>query len=402
MNPSSEKGRHYVVTTLAKNKETVLRSEIWDSTRPLPVGYPIQWILERTQTGIRIRDLGTALNKVQKIDLDEVSFEDLEKNSALISFSHVKLKLHPVQSLSEKPSNKKASTWTPTLILNESVNESQFDQVFKRSLRGTALALSILILICWVWPQKKQTEEDVIPPQFAKVLLSPAFKHSDASPAHASSGSEGRSNNAVQAFKTQSVQKSAKKLISGGALALLAQSNLLSGAASKKNINQIFDAKSKLDPSTLPNAVQTQPSSVHVATLGGQGKEGVGYGSGAKAGVSGQGSSLVSIDSRDAVVEEGLSLDDVGKVIHAHLNEVRYCYESSMLRHPGIEGKMMVDFRIQATGIVKTADVKTSTLSDSSLEQCIISHLMKWKFPKPKGGVEVAVSYPFVFKTLGK
>jgi outer membrane biosynthesis protein TonB len=402
MSHASLSNRHYVVTTLSKNKDKVLRSEVWDTTHPLSLGHPIRWILEGTAQGVRVRDLGAIFNQVQKVETNEVTYQELENSETFISISQIKLKFHPVHVFSETKNNPKATAWTPLLISNEAIHEEQFDRIFKKSLQGSILVLSILILISLVWPQKK-SDDEVIPPQFAKVLLSPAFKKSDAATGSPQSGSAGRKeNNVVQAFKSQAVQKSAKKLISGGALALLAQSNLLSGSASKKNINQIFDSKSKLDPSTLPNSANVQPNSVTVATLGGNSSSGVGYGSGAKAGVTGQGSSFVSLDSREAVVEEGLSLDDVGKVIHAHLNEVRYCYESSMLRHPGIEGKMIVDFRIQSSGIVKTAAVKSSTLTDSALEQCIVSHLMKWLFPKPKGGVEVAVSYPFVFKTLGK
>ena len=101
-------------------------------------------------------------------------------------------------------------------------------------------------------------------------------------------------------------------------------------------------------------------------------------------------------------VDEGLTKDEVGEVIHKHLSEVRYCYESAMIRSPDIEGKLMTDFTINGQGIVKSADVKSSTLPDPRLDDCIIRRLVTWKFPKPRGGVDVAVAYPFIFKSLGR
>jgi len=59
---------------------------------------------------------------------------------------------------------------------------------------------------------------------------------------------------------------------------------------------------------------------------------GVGYSSGEHALVQGQGNTMISLNTREFLVDEGLSRDEVGKVIHAHLAEIRYCYESAMLK----------------------------------------------------------------------
>ncbi len=52
--------------------------------------------------------------------------------------------------------------------------------------------------------------------------------------------------------------------------------------------------------------------------------------------------------------------------------------------------------------MVKVSEVKTSTLPDPRLDDCILRRLNTWKFPNPKGGIDVAVTYPFIFKTLGR
>jgi TonB family protein len=108
------------------------------------------------------------------------------------------------------------------------------------------------------------------------------------------------------------------------------------------------------------------------------------------------------MDTSGSSVAEGLTKDEVGEVIHRHLSEVRYCYESAMLRTPDIEGKLLVAFTIGGQGAVTAADVKQSTLPDPRLDDCILRRLVSWKFPKPRGGVDVAVTYPFIFKTLGR
>jgi len=132
----------------------------------------------------------------------------------------------------------------------------------------------------------------------------------------------------------------------------------------------------------------------------------VGYGQGQKAGLEGQGKAFVSLDTKESRVEEGLTKEEVGNVIHSHVSEVRYCYESAMMKNPNIQGKLIVDFVIQGkgaqAGIIRSARINSSSLNDLSVDQCILGHLTKWRFPKPKGGVEVAVTYPFLFKSLGK
>jgi TonB family protein len=108
------------------------------------------------------------------------------------------------------------------------------------------------------------------------------------------------------------------------------------------------------------------------------------------------------MDTGSSTVEQGLTKDEVGEVIHKHLSEVRYCYESAMIRSPDIEGKLLVSFVIGGTGMVKSSEVKSSTLSDARLDDCILRRLGTWKFPTPRGGIDVAVTYPFIFKTLGR
>jgi TonB family protein len=73
-----------------------------------------------------------------------------------------------------------------------------------------------------------------------------------------------------------------------------------------------------------------------------------------------------------------------------------------MLRRPDLEGKLAIAFTIGNIGSVLSSRVLQSSMDDPRLGDCVLAKLASWKFPKPKGGIEVPVTYPFVFKSLGK
>jgi TonB family protein len=87
-------------------------------------------------------------------------------------------------------------------------------------------------------------------------------------------------------------------------------------------------------------------------------------------------------------------------VIEAHRSQIRYCYESALAASPALDGKVVVRFVIVADGKVAEATVKQSTLGHEPVEKCITERLLRWEFPKPKGGGKVVVSYPFIFRHL--
>jgi|GEM_PF-965217 len=132
----------------------------------------------------------------------------------------------------------------------------------------------------------------------------------------------------------------------------------------------------------------------------------VGYGSGVPSGVGVKGGkgNFISVAATESDVrigsEEGLTRKEVWEVINRHMSEVRYCYERAGIRRPDIEGKLQVQFLIGGQGIVKSSAVKASTVSDSGLDNCVVERLASWKFPKPRGNIDVNVLYPFTFKRL--
>ena len=127
-----------------------------------------------------------------------------------------------------------------------------------------------------------------------------------------------------------------------------------------------------------------------------------GYSNGVKGVLSaGGGGSGISLGTGDAEVEEGLTKEEVGRVIHQHMKEVRYCYESSMVRASKVDGRVVLDFTINGRGIVAKSRISNSSLPGPALGECIQRRLRTWQFPLPKGGVNADVASPLIFKTLG-
>lgn len=110
----------------------------------------------------------------------------------------------------------------------------------------------------------------------------------------------------------------------------------------------------------------------------------------------------IGITSSDPVVEGSLDKELIRKVIHSHVSQIRFCYESEMIKNPKLAGKVSVKFVITASGSVATSAVVQTSTGDSMLDQCVSGRVRTWQFPKPKGGGVVVVTYPFLFKASGE
>ncbi len=534
------------------------RNLVWDTSRPLGLGHPFRWIMERTPNGIRVRDIAIRGQELVKAEWKEIPYDFLRngeitfpktdthpdiafqfkparavtpsflrsvrKGEAQLSFhlfarhgqwiheeafldaatpefvahasstdkgrqplfrvllqqgapigTKIKISLFDTALVDGRGKNHPANSFvdltpeelegfelvtpdglrwsfTGTQLLGEDhlkfagltpaeakalVAESRREsETFKRLATRGAIALAAMIIFSfvapWILPKQVEEAKELIPPQFAKVLLekhkrvpeqasqagsaAPSAEAPAKSQAATPAQKKAQNTAVAQAFRSQALQSAVKGLLKGGMTKLLEQSDVVMGHSTSADAKRMLDSRNAGLNATAPEIGDGQARSVAVAGLGGDagGAAGagvgananaVGYGKGKHAAVSGQGKAFVSMDLGDSSVEEGLTKDEVGEVIHKHLSEVRYCYEAAMIRQPDIEGKLMIHFIIGAAagqGAVKSAEVTTSTLSDPKLDDCVVRRLVTWKFPLPKGGVDVNVTYPFIFKTLGR
>jgi hypothetical protein len=92
-----------------------------------------------------------------------------------------------------------------------------------------------------------------------------------------------------------------------------------------------------------------------------------------------------------------LDKEVIRRVVRSHINEVRHCYNQGLVRDPNLQGRVSIQFRIDARGSVPASVVGTSTLDAPAVERCIASAVKRWRFPAAPGRMgSVLVTYPFV------
>jgi TonB family protein len=85
----------------------------------------------------------------------------------------------------------------------------------------------------------------------------------------------------------------------------------------------------------------------------------------------------------------------IRRVVRAHINEVRSCYNQGLVRDPTLRGRVAIQFTIGGTGVVTNSVVGETSLRDPQVGRCVAKAVKRWRFPKPDGGGMVIVTYPF-------
>jgi hypothetical protein len=137
--------------------------------------------------------------------------------------------------------------------------------------------------------------------------------------------------------------------------------------------------------------------------LGGLGRIGTGHGGRSGYGCCGHGGQLggrhaSGPDFVPGVAEVRGTIDKeiIRRVVHQHLNEVKFCYEKELMKKPGLDGRVVTSFVIAGNGSVSVASVKESTMNDPAVHGCITNAIRRWSFPRPPSGLAF-VTYPFAF-----
>ena len=293
------------------------------------------------------------------------------------------------------------------------------------------VALGFLAVLIGIWmvyaPESVKMEKKVVPPQKIKLM----FRKREVPKAQPTSLPKIESASVVAQLKTNAQKRSTpapvaksgrpapqtvtRKPIPNAAEHAQMLREAFAGASSPIALNKPLahpslskDLFSAASPSrATASAVSSfSGNNVKVELGGAHGASGsgAGYGNSGVSKVSGGGliglGDGVSGGGEGSLVENGLTMDEVGAVIQSHSGEVHYCQEEALLQASGHDGRLLVVFKISRSGVVISPAIQNSTLGDSTVGKCILAHLLKWKFPAPRGGGQVSVSYPFVFKIL--
>lgn len=101
--------------------------------------------------------------------------------------------------------------------------------------------------------------------------------------------------------------------------------------------------------------------------------------------------------STSSPAEGGLHRDVIKAAIDMQRESVRFCYERELQRQPDVAGKVVFRFVIGMDGRVSRIEEKKSELP-VHLDECIEGVVRRIRFPRPVGGGEVTVTFPWIFK----
>lgn len=104
-------------------------------------------------------------------------------------------------------------------------------------------------------------------------------------------------------------------------------------------------------------------------------------------------------DVGDDFAGGGIDSAGIYRVIQAHKNIIRFCYQKEQDYYPFLAGLVRLYWRINDRGRVVNARIKALSASNMrGVGNCIVKNLKSWKFPRAPRSSLQAVEFPFRFK----
>jgi pSer/pThr/pTyr-binding forkhead associated (FHA) protein len=132
--------------------------------------------------------------------------------------------------------------------------------------------------------------------------------------------------------------------------------------------------------------------------IGGLGS-GTGRGSGGRGGIDlgGRGKGMTRIKPGKVTYQGSLNREEIERVLRRVKSQIRFCYERELAKDPNLNGKVVIGFVIAGTGLVSTAKAAQNTMGNDKVGSCVVRIIQRLRFPKPRGGGQVIVNYPYLF-----
>jgi hypothetical protein len=282
--------------------------------------------------------------------------------------------------------------------INEMKEEKSQD---KKIVYLSILFFLILSIPLLMWTPEKKVESSEVPEEQVTVIIKkiPTVRVSPSIPSV--KPTENNFKKVAQkelGFLSLVGQKNLTKAIGGAQLKLNASPGAGKGGVAGSGGEVLTGLGRGVRATTVGNS--------GVQGLGGVGTKGIGGGGGGYGDVAiasgvGRGISAVAV-SQGVGVDGGLDRHVIQATIAKYLSQVRACYEDRLRVNPGLEGTLNMDFEIGPNGKLNFSKVKSSTVGDSAVGNCVSTKMMGWEFPKPRGGVNVKVNYPFALRPVGR
>ena len=115
----------------------------------------------------------------------------------------------------------------------------------------------------------------------------------------------------------------------------------------------------------------------------------------------GGGTSKVSTSSTEpaAACEPGRCLEDISKLISERRTESRACYDEGAKKMPGMKGRIIINFRIDAEGNVEDSSqgMQDDQIQDEALVSCVSEVIKKVTFAASSKGKTTRAYHQFEF-----
>lgn len=108
--------------------------------------------------------------------------------------------------------------------------------------------------------------------------------------------------------------------------------------------------------------------------------------------------SQASDHSTSMTIDGSLDKEIVRRIVRAHIDEIRYCYNEGLTEDPELAGRVVIQLTLGEDGRASESKVASSDLSNDAVEECMANAMARWPFPAPKDGQKVVLSYPFVLE----
>ena len=105
------------------------------------------------------------------------------------------------------------------------------------------------------------------------------------------------------------------------------------------------------------------------------------------------------IETEDGQAGGARDGDEIAAVVSRHNSAIQNCYQRGLKRNPGLKGKLVVRFTIDAHGDIQNATIISSNLKNSSVESCVLNRIKRWEdfgaIDPKKGKTTVRQVYTF-------
>lgn len=133
-----------------------------------------------------------------------------------------------------------------------------------------------------------------------------------------------------------------------------------------------------------------------IAGVGTQGKGTGGFGNGT-GGIGKKGRVDLNIGESEAEFTGSIDREAIRKVIRDNIKLFQNCYDQALRKNSDAYGKVEIKWHIEERGRATHASVKSNSVGDSSMGQCLTRVITSLTFPEPPPDQIAEVVYPFVF-----